>query len=111
VTHAQVSVNPDSMRIGWHTDWGTGFPFKDLGLPQNYESANPGVALFGFEYDESYRNSTGPELWRGLDSAEEQIKEAATHRRMTLTQYKKFLQKNYRETLAALHHRSALQEN
>ncbi len=27
VTHAQVSVNNDNLRIGYHTDWGSGFPF------------------------------------------------------------------------------------
>ncbi|MDQ6676314.1 MAG: N-acetylmuramoyl-L-alanine amidase, partial [Acidobacteriota bacterium] len=31
VTHAQVSVNPDNMRLGYHTDWGSSFPFEKLG--------------------------------------------------------------------------------
>ena len=37
VTHAQVSVNPDNMRVGWHTDWGSNFPFQEVGLPDNYQ--------------------------------------------------------------------------
>lgn len=26
-THAQVSVNPSNMQIGFHVDWAAGFPF------------------------------------------------------------------------------------
>lgn len=36
VTHAQVSVNPSNMRVGYHTDWASSFPFEELGLPDNY---------------------------------------------------------------------------
>jgi hypothetical protein len=35
VVHAQVSINPGNRRIGWHTDWGAGFPFREIGLPDN----------------------------------------------------------------------------
>ena len=28
VTHAQVSVNPSNMQIGYHVDWGSSFPFE-----------------------------------------------------------------------------------
>jgi hypothetical protein len=37
VVHAQVSINPGNRRIGWHTDWGAGFPFREIGLPDNYQ--------------------------------------------------------------------------
>src|ERR1039457_6007925 len=36
VTHAQVSVNPSNMQIGYHVDWASSFPFEELGLPDNY---------------------------------------------------------------------------
>src|SRR5262249_14845919 len=73
VTHAQVSVNPDNMRIGWHTDWGSSFPFKEVGLPDNYAIPNPSLYLFGFEYDPIYVKSTGSDLWKGLESAEQRV--------------------------------------
>ncbi len=111
VTHAQVSVNPDNMRIGWHTDWGAGFPFRQLGLPENYEYPNPGMALFGFEYDDNYRNSTSPQLWRGLAFAEEQMRHAAVGRSQTLSQYRRLLQKRYREMRPALRDPSAPEVN
>ena len=111
VTHAQVSVNPDNMRIGWHTDWGAGFPFRQMGLPENYEYPNPGMALFGFEYDDNYRNSTSPALWRGLARAEEQMRQAAQSHGRTLTQYRRLLQKRYREMKPALRDPSAPEVN
>jgi len=111
VTHAQVSVNPSNMRIGWHTDWGTGFPFQELGLPNNYESPNPALSIFGFEYDDSYRTATGPDLWRGITSAEEQMRESAAQHGMTLTAYRTSLQKKYRQAISALRERSGTEEN
>ena len=44
VVHAQVSINPGSRRIGWHTDWGAGFPFREMGLPNNYQIPNPSLS-------------------------------------------------------------------
>ena len=46
VTHAQVSVNPDNMRVGYHTDWASGFPYESIGLPNNYETASLGRGGF-----------------------------------------------------------------
>ena len=111
VTHAQVSVNPDSMRIGWHTDWGTGFPYKELDLPDNYEYPNPAIALFGFEYDDTYRNSTSPPLWQGLARAEDQLRESAVRRGVGIGEYRRILRNKYRETISSLRQRSVLQEN
>jgi hypothetical protein len=110
VTHAQVSVNPDNMRIGWHTDWGTGFPFKELGLPDNYEIPNPALYLFGFEYDPAYVNSTGPDLWKGLALAEERRRESAAERGVTMAEYRKILQQRYKDARSALQDRSADEE-
>jgi hypothetical protein len=101
VTHAQVSVNPDNMRIGWHTDWGATFAFKEIGLPDNYEIPNPALYVFGFEYDRAYINSTGPGLWKGLALAETRIRESATKRGLTIAQYRKLLQQKYISARAA----------
>ena len=49
VTHAQVSVNASSLRIGYHLDWASSFPFDQLGLPDNYALPLPAVSVFGFE--------------------------------------------------------------
>jgi len=110
VTHAQVSVNPGNMRIGWHTDWGTGFPFKEVGLPDNYELPNPALYLFGFEYDPAYVKSTGPDLWKGLALAEERNRESAAHRGVTIAEYRKVLQQKYKEARSALQDGSAYEE-
>ena len=77
VTHAQVSVNPDNMRVGWHTDWGSNFPFQEAGLPDNYQQPLPSLYLFGFDYDPAYINSTSSPLWKGLALADAQVRESA----------------------------------
>jgi len=110
VTHAQVSVNPDNMLIGWHTDWGAGFPFKEIGLPDNYEIPIPAVYLFGFDYAPAYVNATGPDLWNGLALAEERRRESAAERGVTLAEYRKILQQKYKDALSALQDRSADEE-
>ena len=102
VTHAQVSVNPSSMRIGWHTDWGTAFPYNELGLPDNYECPCPAICLFGFEYDSTYRQATGPALWRGLAISEEQVRNAAAEQGISPGAYRKHLQEKYRRFSATL---------
>jgi hypothetical protein len=107
VTHAQVSVNPSKMRVGWHTDWGTGFPFAELGLPNNYEIPNPALYLFGFEYDRSYMKSTGVSVWKGLELAKERTLERAAEQGMTLLQYKRILQERYQDVRSAIEDESA----
>jgi hypothetical protein len=111
VTHAQVSVNPGNKKIGWHTDWGNNFPFKELGLPDNYEQPSPALYLFGFGYDPVYMKSTGPELWKGLALAEELVREAAAERGFSVAEYTKSLQEKYRQQISALRNRSATEEN
>lgn len=111
ITHAQVSVNPGNMHVGWHTDWGTGFPFAELGLPDNYGYPNPGLSIFGFEYDDNYQKSTSPALWHGLARAEEQMRAAAAAQGMTIRGYRGVLQKKYGQILSALRERSDSLEN
>jgi hypothetical protein len=110
VTHAQVSVNPDNMRIGWHTDWGADFPFAELGLPNNYQYPNAALAEYGFEYDDAYLKVTGPDLRQGLARAEEQIRQAAAAQNLSFNQYRTSLRKKYKDDITALRHRSAIEE-
>lgn len=102
VTHAQVSVNPDNMRIGWHTDWGSNFPFQEVGLPDNYQQPLPSLYLFGFNYDPAYLNSTGPALWNGLALADAKVSQAATANHLEVARYKRSLQQQYQVRIAAL---------
>src|SRR5581483_571912 len=77
VTHAQVSVNPGNMLIGYHTDWAGVFPFSEMGLPDNYATPPASLFAFGFAYDETYVKITGNEVWRGLLMAEDQMQRQA----------------------------------
>lgn len=70
LTHAQVSLNPANMRVGWHTDWARNFPFAALGLPDNYQLPVAAVAEFGFGFDPGYLDAAGEGLWIGLHRAE-----------------------------------------
>ena len=111
VTHAQVSVNPSNMRIGWHTDWGKDFPFEDIGLPDNYQQPSPALAVFGFSYDAAYLEVTGAAIWKGLALGEEQLRRAAAEQGVSLAGHRKLLQKRYRDQAAALRHPGAQEEN
>jgi hypothetical protein len=102
VTHAQVSVNPDNMRIGYHTDWAGNFPFHQMGLEDNYAQPIPSLFLFGYNYDPTFVESTGARLWKGLLLAEERLVEEATVDGRTVAEYKKVLQKRYREKLTGI---------
>ena len=102
VTHAQVSVNPDNMRIGYHTDWAANFPFHEMGLEDNYALPIPALYVFGYGYDPTFVESTGARLWKGLLLAEERLIEEATVDGRTLAEYKKLLQQRYREKSAGI---------
>jgi hypothetical protein len=110
VTHAQVSVNPDNMRIGYHTDWAGNFPFAEIGLTDNYGRPLPSLYAFGFSYDPSFVNSSNARMWIGVALAEQELRQAATAAGMTVPEYRKALQQRYRKELTALRARSA-QEN
>src|SRR5262249_59079415 len=99
------------MGIGWHTDGASRFPFAELGLPNNYRIPSPGIVCFGFQYDESYLNSSGPEMKRSLAAAEALIQTAAAERRLTLSEYRSRLRHSYATAQATLHTRRVAQEN
>ncbi len=70
VTHAQVSVNPSNMRMGYHVDWAAGLPFAGLGLPDNYATPPPAIWAFGFEADDAFRAVAGESLRRAIEAAQ-----------------------------------------
>jgi len=102
VTHAQVSVNPSNMRIGYHTDWAANFPYQDVGLPDNYSKPLPGLYLCGFEYDEAFLASTGTRIQNAIVLSESRLGEAASAGKMSVTSYREYLQQEYRKKLLAL---------
>ncbi len=96
VTHAQVSVNPENMGIGYHTDWAANFPFEQMGLPDNYRIPPPAMTLFGFQYDPSFRVATGERVWRGLDEADLELQRTAVASRTSLANLRRGLAQKYR---------------
>jgi len=102
VTHAQVSVNPANMQVGYHTDWASGFPFEQVGLPNNYAQALPAVWAFGFLASADYRAATGERLAEGVDRAEETVRAGAQAEKSSVPTYRKHLQEGYRQRLSEL---------
>ena len=105
VTHAQVSVNPQNMRIGVHTDWAGKFPFAGVGLPDNYSLPVASLYLFGFEYDSVFLRATGTR-WRGLDLAEMQVARQAAAENLETRRYRAILQHRYKDIASALKEKS-----
>ncbi len=111
VTHAQVSINPDSHRAGYHTDWAANLPFHDLGLASNYERPLPSVILFGFSGAALMEQVSGSPLARALQAAEDQVRAEAAARNLPEQRYRQFLQARYKDAITALHTKGATQEN
>jgi hypothetical protein len=99
VTHAQVSVNPSNMRVGYHIDWGANFPFAEIGLPDNYRTPMPSVTLFGFGFDSSLENLTGQPYWLGLQRGEELARREAAARGLSPERHRKVLVDRYKRLL------------
>jgi N-acetylmuramoyl-L-alanine amidase len=104
VTHAQVSVNPSNMRVGYHVDWVAEFPFEELGLPDNYGLALPSIRVFGFECDPAFLNAAGSKMRIGAESAQKLCDRRAAEAGLTRAAYRRQLQERYRQTLAAVRH-------
>jgi len=100
VTHAQVSVNPQNMRVGYHTDWASSFPFAQLNLPDNYARPLPALADFGFEYDATFEHWAGTRLYAGVEMAELELARDAAASGVTAAERRKMLRKRYRRRLA-----------
>lgn len=103
VTHAQVSVSAQFMKIGHHTDWAGNFPFVAVGLTDNYALPLPSVWAFGFDYDPIFVGATGNRVWQGLIFADQMIREQASLAGLTVPQYKQLLQRRYTELIRALY--------
>jgi hypothetical protein len=102
VTHAQVSVNASSLRIGYHLDWASSFPFDQLGLPDNYALPLPAVSLFGFEYDANFERRAGARVYEEAQLSEEIFRERAAAAHMRVSVYREIVQRGYRSQLAAV---------
>jgi hypothetical protein len=97
VTHAQVSINLQSMRLGYHTDWAANFPFHEVGLAEGYDTPIAALTLFAFDYDAEFLRANGGRVWPGLVSAEEQlVRDAAAHG-ATFGSYRRVLQQRFRD--------------
>jgi hypothetical protein len=95
VTHAQVSVNPENMRVGFHTDWASSFPFAQLGLPDNYGRPLPALTEFGFEFDATFRRWAGTRLYAGVELAKEKLDRDAAAAGVTPAELRKMLRRRY----------------
>lgn len=111
VTHAQVSVNPSNMRVGYHTDWARGFPFAALGLDNNYNLPPASLSDFGFEYDGLFRQAIGPDLWKGIPLAEAQVAQDASGNGSSYYAHRAALQDRYHKLYSALKLTGALEES
>ena len=100
VTHAQVSVNPSNMQIGYHVDWASSFPFEKLGLPDNYDVATPAISLFGFGFDAKYTQRAGERLAQGALTAEQGLVERARAAHLSAAAYRKILHHRYLKIMA-----------
>ncbi len=110
VTHAQVSVNPQNMRIGYHTDWAGDFPFGEMGLSDNYSVPLPSLYMFGFEYDPAFVKATGSRLWKGLILAEDNVRQQASAEGLSVSRYKILLQQRYRQMALVLKSQGSQEE-
>jgi hypothetical protein len=110
VTHAQVSVNPDNMLVGYHTDWAGNFPFLEVGLTDNYTAPPASIYAFGFDYNPLFVHQTGVRLWQGLALAEDQLRTQAAAQGLRLPQYRAILRKKYKEILTTLKAASVKEE-
>lgn len=95
VTHAQVSVNRGNGEIGWHTDFASGFPFEELGLPDNYALPPASLYLAGFDYDRQFLRSAGSPMLRGIDLAEGMLHREAISVNLSESRYRGKLRERY----------------
>ncbi len=109
VTHVQVSVNPDNMQVGYHTDFGQRFAFAEIGLADNYARPLPSICLFGFQYDPSFLKATGAPLWTAVALSEEQLRAEALARGFSVPDYRRRLQNRYRTLISKFTHGKRLE--
>jgi hypothetical protein len=101
VTHAQVSVAAGRRLLGHHTDWASGFPFADAGLPDNYALPLASVTTFGFIYDAEFL-AAGAAAWTGLAVSEREVRRAAAAAGLAVAEFRTHLHDQYRTATARL---------
>jgi hypothetical protein len=111
VTHAQVSVNPSNMQVGYHRDWASSFPFEKLGLPDNYPTPLPSLWAFGFDYNPEFLHWAGGRIGTGVQLAEDRLNQRAAEAGVTPRAYQRSLQKRYRARLEEVRRANAEQDN
>jgi hypothetical protein len=102
IVHAQVSVNPSAMLVGVHVDWAAGFPFEEIGLPDNYALPLPAVWAYGFDCDANFMAKAGSEMRAGIEGARAILAAKAAESGLTPEQYGKRLRQRYRAMSAAV---------
>jgi hypothetical protein len=101
VTHAQVSVNPNSRLLGHHTDWASGFPFTAIGLPDNYALPLASMTAFGFGYDPDFL-AAGAAAWTGLALSEARVRRQAAAAQTTVVLHRALLHETYLSTISRI---------
>ena len=86
VTHAQVSVNPDNMLVGYHTDWSGNFPFLETMITL---SAGYGVWCWSFWQDLSQLKAAYPTSWENILNNCGVVQTFGIHNRAMATQLPK----------------------
>ena len=110
ITHAQVSVNPLNMRIGYHTDLASRFPFAEMGLPDNYDLPLASLSEFGFEYDDLFRKAVGDSGWRGIAAAEREFERTTAASGLSVDNHRQQLRDRYKRLYSALKLTGAVDE-
>ena len=111
ITHAQVSVDPQRMTIGYHHDGAGDFPFQRLGIPDNYALPIPSLYVFGFDFDSSFLMYSGTRMWQGMRLSEKRLLEKAEAQRLPVEQYKANMRNNYRASIETLKTLGIIKEN
>ena len=101
VTHAQVSVNPENMQIGFHVDWAAGFPFAAVGLLDNYAQPPASLWAFGFDVSAGLVSLTGGE-WKGIELADERTSKQAAAEGLSQPRYRAILRHRYKDITSAV---------
>jgi hypothetical protein len=97
VTHSQVSVNPSNMQAGYHTDWAFGFPFEQVGLPDNYARDLPSLWAFGFRYASGPPDRAEAGVYAGAARTEGRIADKVSAEGLSMAAYRNSLRKSFRE--------------
>jgi hypothetical protein len=102
VAHEMVSLNPGDLLIGYHTDWRGRFPFKELGLPDNYRLPHPAVAEWGFRYDTHFVQQVGGRVWPGVILGQQAYEREAAGQQLPPEELRRQRRRAFRRLLGRL---------